>query len=264
VRSRSFGRVAEDYDRYRPAPPMAAVEWVLSELSAPVRVCDVAAGTGALTRLLEVRVGGPVLAVEPDPRMVAVLVSRIPNALAVRGRGEALPWRDGSLDAVVMGSAWHWMDPVPTLSEIVRVLRRNGVFGILGNGPDREVGWVGDLFDHQPTRSDLWDIPGRDRLDTPGRPRRPGRPSVPELPPGMPFTVPEATVMHYSRPMTRRELVGMAGTFSSVITLPEAARRDRLSAAERLATDAVGGPDADEAATVDLPLRCRCWRTVRT
>jgi SAM-dependent methyltransferase len=261
VRSRSFGRVAEDYDRYRPAPPIAAMEWVLSKVSAPVRVCDVAAGTGALTRLLEARVGGPVLAVEPDPRMVAVLVARIPNALAVRGRGEALPWRDGSLDAVVMGSAWHWMDPVPTLSEIARVLRRNGVFGILGNGPDRQVGWVAELFDHQPTRSDrpdLPDIPDRDR------PGRPGRASEPELPPGMPFTVPEATVMHYSRPMTRRELVGMAGTFSSVITLPKAARHDRLSAAERLATDAVGGPDADEAATVDLPLRCRCWRTVLT
>jgi SAM-dependent methyltransferase len=245
--------VAEDYDRYRPAAPMAAVEWVLSEVSAPVRVCDVAAGTGALTRLVEARVGGPVLAVEPDPRMVAVLVSRIPNALAVRGRGEALPWRDGSLDAVLMGSAWHWMGPVPTLWEIARVLRPNGVFGILGNGPDREVGWVAELFDHQPTRSDRPDIPGRT-----------GAPSVPELPPGMPFTVPEATVMHYSRPMTRHELVGMVGTFSSVITLPDEARRERLSAAERLATEAVGGPNADETATVDLPLRCRCWRTVRT
>ena len=258
MRSRSFGRVAEDYDRYRPAPPMEAVDWVLSKVSAPVRVCDVAAGTGALTRLLEGRVGGPVLAIEPDPRMVAVLVSRIPNALAVRGRGEALPWRDGSLDAVVIGSAWHWMNPVPTLAEIARVLRRNGVFGILGNGPDREVGWVAEFFDHQPTRSDLRNIPDR------GRPGRPGRPAVPELPPGMPFTVPEATVMNYSLPLTRRELVGMAGTFSSVITLPQAARRERLSAAERLATDAVGGPNADEAATVDLPLRCRCWRTVRT
>jgi hypothetical protein len=120
---------------------------------------------------------------------------------------------------------------------------------------------VAELFDHQPTRSDRPDISDRDRPDIPGRA---GRPSVPELPPDMPFTVPEATVMHYSRPMTRRELVGMAGTFSSVITLSEAARRDRLSTAERLATDAVGDPDADEAATVDLPLRCRCWRTVRT
>jgi SAM-dependent methyltransferase len=164
-----------------------------------------------------------------------------------------LPWRDGSLDAVLMGSAWHWMDPVPTLWEIARVLRRNGVFGIVGNGPDREVGWVAGLFDHQPTRSHRPDITGRS-----------GRPSVPELPAGMPFAVPDATVMHYSRPMTRRELVGMAGTFSSVITLSEEARRDWLSTAERLATEAVGGPDADEAATVDLPLRCRCWRTVRT
>jgi hypothetical protein len=64
--------------------------------------------------------------------------------------------------------------------------------------------------------------------------------------------------------MTRRELVGMAGTYSSVITLPAAERRNRLAAAERQANDAVGGADGDEEATVELPLRCRCWRTVRT
>jgi SAM-dependent methyltransferase len=238
---------------------MAAIEWVLSRVSLPARVCDVAAGTGALSRLLEPRVGQPVLAVEPDVRMAAVLVSRVPNVLAVQGWGEALPWSDGSLDALLMGSAWHWMDPLPTLAEIARVLRPNGVFGIIGNGPDREVGWVAELFDHRPTRSDG---PGdSDRRDPPGRS---GRLSVPEVPPGMPFTDPEATVMHYSRPMTRRELVGMAGTYSSIITLPSAERRVRLAAAERQATDAVGGAEADEGATVELPLRCRCWRTVRS
>ena len=244
---------------------MAAIDWVLSKVSLPARVCDVAAGTGALTRLLEVRVGRPVLAVEPDVRMAAVLVAHIPNVLAVQGRGEALPWYDGSLDALVMASAWHWMDPVPTLAEIARVLRPNGVFGIIGNGPDREVGWVSELFDHQPTRSDgPGDSDRGDRADRSDRRGRPGRQSVPEVPPGMPFTDPEATVMHYSRPMTRRELVGMAGTYSSVITLPAAERRNRLAAAERQANDAVGGADADEEATVELPLRCRCWRTVRT
>ncbi len=234
---------------------MAAARWVLSDVSAPARVCDVAAGTGALTRLLEVRIEGPVLVVEPDPRMIAVLVSRIPDALAVRGRGEALPWRDGSLDAVLMGSAWHWMDPVPTLSEIARVLRPGGVFGILGNGPDREVDWVAEFFDHQPDRAN--------RGGDPGHPRRSSHMAVPELLPGMPFADPETTTIHYLLPMTRRELVGMASTFSSVITLPDVARRDRLSEADRLAAEAVGGPDADESVTVGLPLRCRCWRTMR-
>jgi SAM-dependent methyltransferase len=248
VRSRSFGEVAEDYDRYRPAPPMAAVDWVLSALPAPpARAGDVAAGTGALTRLLGARVESPVLVIEPDDRMIGVLVSRIPNALAVRGRGEALPWLAGSLDALLMGSAWHWMDPIPTLSEISRVLRPGGVFGILGNGPDREVGWVARLFDRQS-----------------GRAERPRPPTVPELPAGMPFSDPEAMVIRYSLPMTRPELVGMAGTFSSVITLPPDERRERRSVTERLAADAVGGPDVAETSTVDLPMRCRCWRTIRT
>lgn len=263
VRSRSFGQVAEDYDRYRPPPPREAVEWVLSALSRrsavaaaapsavplPARVCDLAAGTGALTRLLGALVEGPVLSVEPDPRMVDVLLTRIPNALAVQGQGEELAWVDSSLDALLIASAWHWMDPVPALSEIARVLRSGGAFGILGNGPDRAVGWVAELFGHQSERPD-----------------RPNRPSLPELPPAMPFADRAAIVIHYTLPMTRRELVGMAGTYSSVITLPAEERRDRLSVTERLAAEAIGHAvaDADETATVELPLRCRCWRTVRT
>jgi SAM-dependent methyltransferase len=178
--------------------------------------------------------------------MVDVLVARTPNAHAVQGRGEALPWAGGSLDALLIASAWHWMDPTPALSEIARVLRPGGVFGILGNGPDREVGWVAELFDHQS-----------------GRPHRSRRPSVPELSSSMPFADPDTTVIRHTLPMTRQELVGMAGTYSSVITLAADERRHRLSVTERLAAEATGGTDADEAATVELPLRCRCWRTVR-
>ena len=46
-RRRSFGSIASDYDRYRPGYPADGIEWVLG--GEPVRVLDLAAGTGRLT-----------------------------------------------------------------------------------------------------------------------------------------------------------------------------------------------------------------------
>jgi ubiquinone/menaquinone biosynthesis C-methylase UbiE len=70
VRATSFGRVADDYDRLRPGPPDEALDWLVP-LTCEV-VVDLAAGTGLFTRALQARVP-PVIAVEPDDRMRAVL-----------------------------------------------------------------------------------------------------------------------------------------------------------------------------------------------
>jgi hypothetical protein len=100
----SFGAIATDYDRLRPSPPRAAVRWLL-----PARrevAVDLAAGTGLLTRVLATEVSD-VVAVEPDARMAAEQKARSPGVHVVSGRGEAI----GKADAVLISSAWHWMDP---------------------------------------------------------------------------------------------------------------------------------------------------------
>ena len=87
-RSGSFGGVASEYERYRPGPLPAAVDWILP---GPVgTVVDLGAGTGALTRLLMDR-ADQVIAIEPDDRMRSVLTEEIPGARAVMGRGESMP-----------------------------------------------------------------------------------------------------------------------------------------------------------------------------
>ena len=50
ARSGSFGAVASQYERFRPGPPSAAVDWFLP--GTVDRVVDIGAGTGALTRML--------------------------------------------------------------------------------------------------------------------------------------------------------------------------------------------------------------------
>jgi ubiquinone/menaquinone biosynthesis C-methylase UbiE len=74
----SFGSIAEDYDRLRPGPPDAAVDWLLPERRQIV--VDLAAGTGLLTRVLARKVE-QVVAVEPDKRMGAVLRARSPGGV---------------------------------------------------------------------------------------------------------------------------------------------------------------------------------------
>ena len=87
-RATSFGAIADRYERYRPGPSIAAVEWILPR---PVgTVVDLGAGTGALTRLLVGR-AAEVVAVEPDDRMRAVLADSVPGVRVVAGRGESIP-----------------------------------------------------------------------------------------------------------------------------------------------------------------------------
>ena len=65
--------MAADYDRYRPAPPPQALDWLIPPDA--TAVLDLTAGTGAVTRLLIGR-AARVVAVEPDDRMRAVLTAR--------------------------------------------------------------------------------------------------------------------------------------------------------------------------------------------
>ena len=51
-------------------------------------------------------------------------------------RFEELPLEDGSADAVIAASAFHWFDPERALPEIHRVLRPGGGLATVGNGRD--------------------------------------------------------------------------------------------------------------------------------
>jgi SAM-dependent methyltransferase len=142
LRAGSFGAAAAEYDRIRPDPPVAALRWILT--GQEQIVVDLAAGTGQVTRQL-LRLGLDVLAVEPDPRMRAVLAARHPSVRARNGVAEEIPLDDASVDAVLVGSAWHWFDAGRALAEIHRVLRPGGRLGVIGTVPDPTVPWVAEV-----------------------------------------------------------------------------------------------------------------------
>jgi SAM-dependent methyltransferase len=130
------------YDRVRPSYPVEAARWLLGD--APLRVVDLAAGTGIFTRLL-LSLGHEVVAVEPDESMLALLSSRTPGVEAFVGGAESIPLPSGSTDAVVAAQAHWWFDASRASDEIARVLRPGGVFGAVWNGPDVRVPWAAEF-----------------------------------------------------------------------------------------------------------------------
>jgi ubiquinone/menaquinone biosynthesis C-methylase UbiE len=141
ARARSFGQVADTYDRGRPGWPGEAIGGLLGP--EPLDVLELGAGTGKLTAAL-LAAGHRVTALEPSAGMREVLAARVrgaPTVTVLAGRAEEIPLADESFDAVVAGSAFHWFDRGPALDEIGRALRPPGVFGLLGNRYDTSIDW---------------------------------------------------------------------------------------------------------------------------
>lgn len=119
----SFGGDADRYDRARPDYPDALVRRIIA--ASPGRnVLDVGCGTGIEARQFRAA-GCTVLGVEPDARM----------AEFARGSGvevevatlEAWDPAGRKFDAVIAGTAWHWVDPVAGAAKAARVLRPGGL-----------------------------------------------------------------------------------------------------------------------------------------
>jgi len=118
----SFGADAERYDRTRPPYPIAMVERILEASPGP-DVVDVGCGTGTAARQFQAA-GCKVLGVEPDVRMAEF--ARRSGVEVEVATFEAWESAGRQFDAVVAGTAWHWVDPVAGAAKAARVLRPGG------------------------------------------------------------------------------------------------------------------------------------------
>jgi len=204
-----------------------------------------------LTRLLIDR-AEDVVAVEPDDRMRSILVDEVPGVRAVTGRGESIPLPDGCADAVLASSSWHWMDPVPTLHEVGRVLAPGGILGALWSGPDPEGPFLVQA------QALLAEQSSADASLLMGDASRPW-PSL-EIPAGVPFEQPEHRMFTWDIALNADELIGLLGTFSWIITMPEETRARVTTEARRLLRELLG---VEGEVTVDVAFRSDAWRSRR-
>jgi SAM-dependent methyltransferase len=170
---------AVDYEAARPSYPLQAVQWLVARMrpGADRLVCDLAAGTGKLTRLL-VGAGVRVVAVEPVAGMREAFRGVLPAVPLVAGTAESMPFADAALPAVAVAQAFHWFDHARASAELARVVPRGGVVTLCWNARDRSLDWVDAIWtiidrvetrapwrDHEDWRATALGIPGFDQFD---------------------------------------------------------------------------------------------------
>jgi ubiquinone/menaquinone biosynthesis C-methylase UbiE len=198
-----FDRGAADYERARPDYPARIVDILRHELGlgSGATVCDLAAGTGKLTRLLVGR-GWNVVAVEPVPGMRAKLAEAVPGAAVLDGIAESIPLPDHSMDAVTVAQAFHWFDFDRALGEISRVLQSGGGLAIVFNRRDEREPWLAEMSRiitwHQRTAARYQSIDWAGLLGTAG------------------FDQVDHAAMEWSQPMTRELLASRVRSISYI------------------------------------------------
>ena len=132
-----FSDRAEDYWRYRPDYPAAAIDAILRGLGDPRRLtaADIGAGTGISARLLAGR-GARVIAVEPNAEMRAAAEPH-PRVEWLAASAEATGLEPASLDLLLAAQAFHWFRAREALLEFHRVLGPKGRLALMWNTRDR-------------------------------------------------------------------------------------------------------------------------------
>lgn len=124
---------ADDYVRFRPTYPAAAIDALLDGLGSPAALtaADVGAGTGIASRLLAER-GVRVIAVEPGEAMRTAAEPH-PGVRWVAARAEATGLADASAQLVLCAQSFHWFRSADALAEFARILVPGGRAALMWN-----------------------------------------------------------------------------------------------------------------------------------
>ncbi|HZC15420.1 MAG TPA: class I SAM-dependent methyltransferase [Caulobacteraceae bacterium] len=235
IRAASFGAAADAYERARPSYPEAAIDWILPKGAR--RVLDLGAGTGKLSRPIRAR-GLEVAAVEPSDGMRAQLSRGLPDVPVFAGSAEQIPLDDASVDAVVVGQAWHWFDPSRAVPEVARVLKPGGALGLIWNIRDLRDPWM-DAFSRLEPEHDNSEAESEN-------------PRV-----GAPFGPVERFDLPWRQTTTAEALIELLASRSYVIVLTQAERTALFARVRRfLQTD----PSTAGQAAISVPYVTRCSR----
>jgi MOSC domain-containing protein YiiM/SAM-dependent methyltransferase len=244
--AKGFAAGADAYERGRPQYSNEAIAALVRELGIGPgkRVLDLAAGTGKLTRQIAPS-GAELVAVEPIAEMRAKLEAALPDVEATEGTAEAIPLPSHSVDAVVVGQAFHWFDGVPAVSEIRRVLKPTGALGLIWQARDPRLPWI-ERLDEIIDRAD----DGHPRFRTMGWREAFDRTALFD-----PLQTADFETVQRGSPET---IVDRVASISYVAAMSEGRRQRVLDEVRKLlATD----PDTKDADVIELPYRAHIYWT---
>jgi SAM-dependent methyltransferase len=146
---RFLGRV-ENYARYRPSYPEAAIELLALRcgLKPRANVVDLGSGTGILSRLLLER-GARVFGIEPNIEMRRYSAEVLGGGefYGSSATAENTGMADKFFDLLVAGQSFHWFNPEKTRSEALRILKPGAWAALLWN--ERRQGAIPFLEDYE-------------------------------------------------------------------------------------------------------------------
>jgi ubiquinone/menaquinone biosynthesis C-methylase UbiE len=237
--ARSFGPVAEAYDRGRPGFPADAARWLVGRDAATV--LELGAGTGKLTRAL-VDLGHDVHASDPDPDMLGILQRHLPDVPTSECGAEEIPLADRSVDVVVAGQSFHWFDHERALPEIARVLKPGGALAVAWNNRDATIPWV----------RKLWRILGEQPTVTAGTDA-----AVDTIVTSPLFGFLDQETFTHWQEVNRASIVDLVASRSYVASLDADAREAKLAEVLAFYDDYGRGMDG-----MRLAYECECFRAV--
>ena len=126
-----FSNKSDDYAKYRPSYPDAAVDWLKSKVPCG-SVLDIGAGTGIFTAAL-LRCFEMVSAVEPNEDMRRKFAGFLPGIVCSGGSGENTGFPENSVALITVAQAFHWLDAEKFKSEALRILEAQGKVAIIWN-----------------------------------------------------------------------------------------------------------------------------------
>jgi len=129
-----FSGFAREYDRHRPAPPVALAPLLAlyTGIDKPSRVIDLGSGTGLSSRYWAER-ALEVVGIEPslDMRSEALRQTGASNVRYKEGYSHATGLPDACAQIVTCMQSLHWMEPQCTFTEARRILVPGGVFAAI-------------------------------------------------------------------------------------------------------------------------------------
>lgn len=205
----AFERASREYADLRPDYPRASVLAALGSRKQGLKVADIGAGTGKLTRAM-LELGAQVNAVEPARAMreqFETILAGFSDWNLYEGAAENTGLPNHCVDVVTYAQCWHWLDPAKACAEAARILKPGGRLAIIFNQIDVTEHWA-----HRLTR-----------IMRSGDIQRPDKP--PKL--SSAFTDPRLHLVEFTTVLTPEQVMGLARTRSSYLK-STTANRERM------------------------------------
>lgn len=239
----AFGAAAGNYDQARPEYPVELYDILCRRcgLAKGTHAFEIGAGTGLATRRLLERGASPVVAIEPDARLIDILRRRTPNAdlQIVHATFEDADLPAHAFDLGTSATAFHWMDQRAALTKVASLLKRGGwwavwwnVFGEPGLDDPFHTATT-HLFEQVSTPSYSPNFKHPFSLDREAR--------IADIEAADAFEDIEMDVLRWQLVLDADQTRALYATFSNVALLDEDARQRTLNGIHEIAATRFGG-----------------------